>query len=463
MDTRYKSSLKTDPSLLATVASSLVYEMARQTNAKHSMRDTLPRAYGAMTSSTNTLARNLFSGTNTMTSMTPSTSCNMSRVSFQAAMFGNSSLKSYDNGGSITVSSSTFSNPGVVCTAKSDQENPVVVTSPPVVEGGKTDKNDFGENNTTASKAGVLHGVNENSTSLARRMGNISTACFEFNVFGGTAGKSSVFTSTTSFVPRVFGGSPSNHSSIDGNYHNETPSTSSVELVVSTHVDSATGSHITTSVTAMETIVTSVIPINISVGNVSAVAKADELLSGGSAASLESKEKDGSTTSSIVDDSMVDESMVAKLSEKHTERESQVENMQSIELLDTSTTVGGPSQQKKRDLTKIIVAQIPASCMDKDIIKKHFQRFGQVKTVLLYPRSNQAIVKYKEQRGASKAKRKGKKIHRNLPEVKIRYGTFSRRKGKDSTSDAMSKRKAITTLQPTHSGSGGKTQSDVDQ
>ncbi|ROT65389.1 hypothetical protein C7M84_016643 [Penaeus vannamei] len=112
------------------------------------------------------------------------------------------------------------------------------------------------------------------------------------------------------------------------------------------------------------------------------------------------------------------------------------------------------SQYDKKELTKIIIAQIPDSCMDREILKNHFVKFGNVKRVTLNPRTNQATVQYEDHRSASRAKKKGKKIHPNLPEVRIFYGTPARRKSEDGNADAMmSKKKAIRTLQSAHSPS----------
>lgn len=111
-------------------------------------------------------------------------------------------------------------------------------------------------------------------------------------------------------------------------------------------------------------------------------------------------------------------------------------------------------QYDKKELTKIIIAQIPDSCMDREILKNHFVKFGNVKRVTLNPRTNQATVQYEDHRSASRAKKKGKKIHPNLPEVRIFYGTPARRKSEDGNADAMmSKKKAIRTLQSAHSPS----------
>ncbi|XP_042236026.1 germinal-center associated nuclear protein-like [Homarus americanus] len=111
----------------------------------------------------------------------------------------------------------------------------------------------------------------------------------------------------------------------------------------------------------------------------------------------------------------------------------------------------------KKELTKIIIAQIPDRCMDKEILKNHFGKFGDVKRIMLNPKVNQATVQYSNHHAASKAKKKGKKIHPKLPEVKIFYGTPVRRKSEEGNSDAMmSKKKAIKTLQH------GQQSSDLD-
>ncbi|XP_063605966.1 germinal-center associated nuclear protein-like [Penaeus indicus] len=114
-------------------------------------------------------------------------------------------------------------------------------------------------------------------------------------------------------------------------------------------------------------------------------------------------------------------------------------------------------QYDKKELTKIIIAQIPDSCMDREILKNHFIKFGYIKRVTVNNKTNQATVQYEDHRSASRAKKKGKKIHPNLPEVRIFYGTPARRKSEDGNADAiMSKKKAIRTLQSAH------TSSDID-
>lgn len=131
--------------------------------------------------------------------------------------------------------------------------------------------------------------------------------------------------------------------------------------------------------------------------------------------------------------------------------------------LTPSATMVSPPQYEKKDLTKIIIAQIPDSCMDKDIIKTHFQKFGKVKRVFLNQKSNQATVQYEDHKGASRAKRKGQKIHPNLPEVKIFYATPVRRKSEDNSNDAiLSKKKAIKTLKQTHPVGDSKAVGDLE-
>ncbi|XP_045620024.1 germinal-center associated nuclear protein [Procambarus clarkii] len=107
-----------------------------------------------------------------------------------------------------------------------------------------------------------------------------------------------------------------------------------------------------------------------------------------------------------------------------------------------------PPKYHKNELTKLIIALIPDSCMDKEILKAHFEKFGEVRRIMLNPKVNQATVQYNNHHEASKAKKKGKKIHPLLPELKIFYGTPVRRKSEEGNSDAMiSKKRAIRTLQ----------------
>lgn len=121
---------------------------------------------------------------------------------------------------------------------------------------------------------------------------------------------------------------------------------------------------------------------------------------------------------------------------------------------DMQESSGSSPEYHKKDLTKIIIALIPDSCMDKEILKRHFGKFGEVKRIMLNSKVNQATVQYSNHHAASKAKKKGKKIHPILPEVKIFYGTPARRKSEESNSDAMlSKKKAIKTLQQSHQSS----------
>ncbi|KAK7083595.1 Germinal-center associated nuclear protein [Halocaridina rubra] len=128
----------------------------------------------------------------------------------------------------------------------------------------------------------------------------------------------------------------------------------------------------------------------------------------------------------------------------------------------TSLSSNNAPEYDKKELTKIIIAQIPDSCMDKNIIQRHFETFGRVKRVYLNPKSNQATVQYEEHRGASRAKRKGHKIHPNLPAVKIFFATPARRKSEDGSAEAaLSKKKAIKTLKQTQPTDADKSFNDL--
>ncbi|XP_069948274.1 germinal-center associated nuclear protein [Cherax quadricarinatus] len=109
---------------------------------------------------------------------------------------------------------------------------------------------------------------------------------------------------------------------------------------------------------------------------------------------------------------------------------------------------GTSPKYHKKELTKLIIALIPDCCMDKEILKSHFEKYGEVKRITLNPKVNQATVQYNNHHAASKAKKKGKEIHPKLPELKIFYATPVRRKSEEGNSDAMmSKKRAIKTLQ----------------
>lgn len=147
---------------------------------------------------------------------------------------------------------------------------------------------------------------------------------------------------------------------------------------------------------------------------------------------------------------------IFELSEDKLAPKTDIEIPESSSLSRKSELSTSP-QYDKKELTRIIIAQIPDSCMDREILKNHFIKFGDIKRVTVNHKTNQATVQYEDHRSASRAKKKGKKIHPNLPEVRIFYGTPARRKSEDGNVDAMmSKKKAIRTLQSAH------TSSDID-
>ncbi|CAL4173814.1 unnamed protein product, partial [Meganyctiphanes norvegica] len=109
--------------------------------------------------------------------------------------------------------------------------------------------------------------------------------------------------------------------------------------------------------------------------------------------------------------------------------------------------VGGlPHSPDRKSITKIIVVQIPDSCFDKEMLRTHFSRFGKVERVSLNIRSKQATINFSDHEGASRAKRKGKKLHPKMPEVKIFYGTYARRKSEEESSTKKIVKEAKKTI-----------------
>lgn len=108
-----------------------------------------------------------------------------------------------------------------------------------------------------------------------------------------------------------------------------------------------------------------------------------------------------------------------------------------------------PPEYNKKEVTKVIVADIPDSCLDREILKTHFSKFGSIKRLVLNTRAHQATVIYATHQAASRAKRRGCKLHPMLPEVEIFYGTPARRRSEDtgSSNAVQAKKKAIRTLQ----------------
>ncbi|MPC20397.1 Germinal-center associated nuclear protein [Portunus trituberculatus] len=111
-----------------------------------------------------------------------------------------------------------------------------------------------------------------------------------------------------------------------------------------------------------------------------------------------------------------------------------------------------PPEYNKKEVTKVIVADIPDSCLDRDVLKTHFSKFGDIKRLVLNARARQATVIYATHHAASRAKRRGCKLHPMLPEVEIYYGTPARRRSDDagSSNAVQAKKKAIRTLQQVH-------------
>ncbi|XP_019955220.2 germinal-center associated nuclear protein [Paralichthys olivaceus] len=65
------------------------------------------------------------------------------------------------------------------------------------------------------------------------------------------------------------------------------------------------------------------------------------------------------------------------------------------------------------DCTSIQCRNIPQGLNKKDIIEKHFGRFGKVSKVFCRPTKNLAIVHFEDHASAAKAKKKGKILHRH--------------------------------------------------
>uniref|UniRef100_A0A6Q2X0U9 Germinal-center associated nuclear protein n=1 Tax=Esox lucius TaxID=8010 RepID=A0A6Q2X0U9_ESOLU len=65
------------------------------------------------------------------------------------------------------------------------------------------------------------------------------------------------------------------------------------------------------------------------------------------------------------------------------------------------------------DATILQCKNVPPSLNRKDIIEKHFGRFGKVRRVFCRPHKNLAIVHFQDHASAAKAKKKGKTLHRH--------------------------------------------------
>ncbi|TNN68550.1 Germinal-center associated nuclear protein [Liparis tanakae] len=65
------------------------------------------------------------------------------------------------------------------------------------------------------------------------------------------------------------------------------------------------------------------------------------------------------------------------------------------------------------DCTAIQCRNVPPSLNKKDLIEKHFERFGKVSKVFCRPAKNLAIVHFNDHASAARAKKKGKHLHRH--------------------------------------------------
>ncbi|KAM7380864.1 hypothetical protein PAMP_004134 [Pampus punctatissimus] len=77
--------------------------------------------------------------------------------------------------------------------------------------------------------------------------------------------------------------------------------------------------------------------------------------------------------------------------------------------LESSESLGGTSPT---DCTVIQCKNVPPALNKKDIIERHFGRFGKVRKIFCRPAKNLAIVHFDDHASAAKAKKKGKILHR---------------------------------------------------
>ncbi|XP_039612418.1 germinal-center associated nuclear protein [Polypterus senegalus] len=75
----------------------------------------------------------------------------------------------------------------------------------------------------------------------------------------------------------------------------------------------------------------------------------------------------------------------------------------------STDSLGGLSPS---EFTSIACKNIPSNLNKREIIEKHFSRFGRVQKIYCRPQKNLAIVHFHDHASASKAKKKGKSFHR---------------------------------------------------
>ncbi|XP_010878121.2 germinal-center associated nuclear protein [Esox lucius] len=102
------------------------------------------------------------------------------------------------------------------------------------------------------------------------------------------------------------------------------------------------------------------------------------------------------------------------------------EDFESVEVHNTEAVTKTPARRGQRgestdslgatsptDATILQCKNVPPSLNRKDIIEKHFGRFGKVRRVFCRPHKNLAIVHFQDHASAAKAKKKGKTLHRH--------------------------------------------------
>ena len=100
-----------------------------------------------------------------------------------------------------------------------------------------------------------------------------------------------------------------------------------------------------------------------------------------------------------------------------------------------------PSYLDKAEPNVIIATNVPETYLDKSILKNHFSKFGTVVRISLHTKANQAQVTFTSHEAASLAKKKGKKLHPNVPDIMIFFGTAARSKPEEKQSDLITQKK----------------------
>ncbi|XP_076064109.1 uncharacterized protein LOC143038589 [Oratosquilla oratoria] len=108
---------------------------------------------------------------------------------------------------------------------------------------------------------------------------------------------------------------------------------------------------------------------------------------------------------------------------------------------DPKSLESSPEGSEKKEVNKIIAVQIPESCLDKEVLRRHFMKFGKVTRVSVNHKNNKATIQFESSKGAAKAKELGKKLHPKLPEIKIFFGTVFRRKSQEGVKNTFASKK----------------------